>query len=38
VLYSKITAFDILLPRLMAEDPVSREDLALLGEGGLGPG
>jgi molybdopterin biosynthesis enzyme len=38
VLYSKITAFDILLPRLMAEDPISREDLALLGEGGLGPG
>jgi molybdopterin biosynthesis enzyme len=38
VLYSKITALDILLPRIMAEDPISREDLALLGEGGLGPG
>ena len=36
VFYEKTTALDILLPRLMADDPVSREDLALLGEGGLG--
>jgi hypothetical protein len=37
VLYEPITALDFLLPRIMAEDPISREDLALLGEGGLGP-
>ncbi|MDR0399336.1 MAG: molybdopterin-binding protein, partial [Treponema sp.] len=37
VLYEKITALDFLLPRIMAEDPISRQDLALLGEGGLGP-
>jgi hypothetical protein len=36
VLHNGITALDILLPRLMADDPISREDLALLGEGGLG--
>jgi molybdopterin biosynthesis enzyme len=38
VLYSKITALDFFLPRLMAGDPISREDLALLGEGGLWSG
>ena len=36
VFYEHITALDILLPRLMADDPISREDLALLGEGGIG--
>jgi hypothetical protein len=36
VLHDKVSAFDILLPRLMADDPISREDLVLLGEGGLG--
>ena len=36
VFYEHTTALDILLPRLMADDPVSREDLARLGEGGLG--
>ena len=36
VFYEHITALDILLPRIMADDPVSREDLAMLGEGGLG--
>jgi len=35
VFYNHTTALDILLPRLMADDPVSREDLAMLGEGGL---
>jgi len=35
VFYEHTTALDILLPRLMADDPISREDLALLGEGGL---
>ena len=35
VFYEHTTALDILLPRLMADDPVSRDDLALLGEGGL---
>ena len=35
VFYEHITALDILLPRLMADDPVSREELARLGEGGL---
>ena len=36
VFYEHITALDILLPRLIAGDPISRRDLALLGEGGLG--
>jgi molybdopterin biosynthesis enzyme len=35
VLHDKITAFDLLLPRLMADDMISRKELALLGEGGL---
>ena len=35
VFYEHVTALDILLPRLAADDPVSREDLAALGEGGL---
>jgi molybdopterin biosynthesis enzyme len=37
VLHEPVTALDFLLPRIMAEDPVSREELALLGDGGLGP-
>jgi hypothetical protein len=36
VLHDRISALDILLPRLAADDPISREELALLGEGGLG--
>jgi hypothetical protein len=36
-LSSTVTALDLLLPRLMADDPISREELALLGEGGLSP-
>lgn len=35
VMYAKRTVFDLILPRLMAEDPVSAKDLAALGEGGL---
>lgn len=35
VMYAKRTIFDLVLPRLMAEDPVSREELDALGEGGL---
>lgn len=35
VMYARRTIFDLVLPRLMAEDPVSREDLDALGEGGL---
>jgi hypothetical protein len=35
VFYEKITALDFLLPRIMANDIISREDLARLGEGGL---
>lgn len=35
VMYSKRTIFDLILPRLMADDPVSEEELASLGEGGL---
>ena len=35
VMYSKRTVFDLVLPRILAEDPVTAEDLAALGEGGL---
>jgi len=35
VFHEHTTALDILLPRLMADDPVSREEIAQLGEGGL---
>ena len=35
VMYAKRTIFDLVLPRLMANDPVTAEDLARLGEGGL---
>ncbi|MCI5902254.1 MAG: molybdopterin-binding protein [Blautia sp.] len=35
VMYAKRTVFDLILPRLMAEDPISAEELAGLGEGGL---
>lgn len=35
VMYAKRTIFDLILPRLMADDPVSREELAELGHGGL---
>lgn len=35
VMYAKRTVFDLVLPRLMADAPVTAEDLASLGEGGL---
>jgi hypothetical protein len=35
VFYEHATALDVLLPRLMADDLISREELAMLGEGGL---
>ena len=35
VMYAKRTIFDLVLPRVLADDPVTAEDLAALGEGGL---
>ena len=35
VMYAKRTIFDLVLPRVMADDPVTPEDLAALGQGGL---
>ncbi|MBS5824236.1 MAG: molybdopterin-binding protein [Clostridium argentinense] len=35
VMYSKKTIFDLILPRIMADDKVSAEELAALGQGGL---
>ena len=35
VMYAKRTIFDLILPRLMANDPVTRDEIASLGEGGL---
>jgi hypothetical protein len=35
VMYSKRTIFDLILPRVMADDPVTPQELAALGEGGL---
>lgn len=35
VMYSKRTIFDLMLPRLLADDPVTAAELAALGEGGL---
>jgi molybdenum cofactor synthesis domain-containing protein len=35
VFHDKITSLDFILPRIMADDIISREELALLGEGGL---
>ncbi len=35
VMYSKRTVFDIMLPRLIAKDHISVEDIAKLGNGGL---
>lgn len=35
VMYARRTIFDLVLPRLMADDKVSAEELAQLGEGGL---
>ncbi|WP_312701352.1 molybdopterin-binding protein [Sedimentibacter sp.] len=35
VMYSKRTVFDLLLPRIMADDTITGEDIARLGAGGL---
>jgi molybdopterin biosynthesis enzyme MoaB len=35
VFHDPFTAFDLLLPRIMAGDTITREELALLGDGGL---
>lgn len=35
VMYARRTIFDLVLPRLMADVPVTKEDLAALGNGGL---
>ena len=35
VMYAKRTVFDLILPRLMADDKIQPEELARLGEGGL---
>lgn len=35
VMYAERTIFDILLPRIMADDEIRKEELAALGEGGL---
>ena len=35
VMYAKRTIFDLVLPRVMADDKISVEELAALGEGGL---
>lgn len=35
VMYARRTVFDLILPRVMADDPVTREEIAAYGEGGL---
>ncbi|MGI5989043.1 MAG: molybdopterin-binding protein [Lachnospiraceae bacterium] len=35
VMFSKRTVFDLILPRLLADDPVTKEEIDGLGEGGL---
>lgn len=35
VMYSKRTVFDLVLPRVMADDEIKAEEIAALGEGGL---
>ena len=35
VMYAKRTIFDLVLPRVMADDPVTAQELAALGQGGL---
>lgn len=35
VMYAKRTIFDLALPRLLADDEITAEELAALGEGGL---
>lgn len=35
VMYAKRTVFDLIFPRIMADDPVKAEEIAAYGEGGL---
>lgn len=35
VMYARRTIFDLVLPRILADDPVTKEELDCLGEGGL---
>ncbi len=35
VMYAKRTIFDLVLPRVMADDKLEKEDICGLGEGGL---
>jgi molybdopterin biosynthesis enzyme len=35
VMYARRTVFDLVLPRIMADDPITADELAALGEGGL---
>ncbi len=35
VMYAKRTIFDLVLPKLMADEPITKEELAVYGEGGL---
>ena len=35
VMYAKRTVFDLILPRIMADDPVAASEIAAYGEGGL---
>lgn len=35
VMYNKRTVFDLILPRVIADDKITEKDLAVLGEGGL---
>ena len=35
VMYAKRTIFDLILPRIMADDEITAEEIAYLGEGGL---
>lgn len=35
VMYARRTVFDLILPRIMADDPITAEEIAAYGEGGL---
>ena len=35
VMYAKATSFDIILPRILANDTITKEEIAALGHGGL---
>ena len=35
VMYAKATIFDLVLPRILADVPVTKKDLAVMGHGGL---